>query len=194
MATVTDLGNSSSLKSCNLFSLWISKEIRFMHPDCLQWNPREGSKQGAVQALETQANAQQHVFGVSIAARLNSVQGWPGACMKNGHMHDRVHILGAALPPCTALSPGRSCRMSRVEGEEGRGLWWAQPSKIKPELIHSALGRILNSSRQNWSWAVTPSALTVCGVASSTHHNSSRKWNSAQVYSALQAPWPGQGL
>lgn len=105
MATVTDPGNSSFPKSCNLFSLWISKEVRFMHPDCLWWNLREGSRQGAVGALETQASAQQHVFGISIAWRQNSVRGWPGACTKDGHTQGWAHILH--LSPCTALSQGQ---------------------------------------------------------------------------------------
>lgn len=106
MATATDPGNSSFPKSCNLLSLWISKEVRFMHPDCLQWNLREGSRQGAAQTLEIQANTQQHMFGVSIAARQNSVQAWPGACMKNRHTHSWVHILCTVLP-CTAPSQGQ---------------------------------------------------------------------------------------
>ena len=35
MATATDSSHSSFPKSHYLFSLWISKEIRFMQPDCL---------------------------------------------------------------------------------------------------------------------------------------------------------------
>lgn len=68
--------------------LWISIEIRFMQPDYqLQWNLREGKGPGTVPYESWKPNTQQHVFGVSIAARWNSLQNWTGACAKNGQAH-----------------------------------------------------------------------------------------------------------
>lgn len=195
MATVTDPGNSSFPKSCNLFPLWISKEVRFMHPDCLEWNPREGSRQGAVQALETQASAQQHVFGVSIAARRNSARGWPGACTKNGHAHDWVHILCTELSPCTALPPGQRGGPAERAGQKVRR------GEVCNELSHPKENQNSFILLLAEFWTVTELKLgshtfRSSSVWSSLKHTSQQqqKVNFCTVYSPLQAPWPGQGL